>query len=89
MSSEPEEAIEEISQKIESLRELKSLTFHQDFVYKSIIKPELDKLASAGKQSVVDAFSHYYRTNRNIIAYLWTELENLRHPELKDEEVIS
>ncbi len=81
----PEDAIEEISQEIQSLRELKALTFHQDYIYKHQIKKGLDVLARAGNKDIVEAFSHYYRTNRNIIAYLWQEVMKAKHPELMEE----
>jgi hypothetical protein len=81
----PDEAIEEISEEIQSLRELKALTFHQDYVYRHVIHPALLKLQKQGDKEAVDAFSHYYKTNRNIIAYLWKELQIAKNPDLKEE----
>ena len=81
----PDEALEEISEEIHTLRELKALTFHQDYVYRHILKPGLDKLSQSGQKDVVDAFHHYYRTNRNIIAYLWKEVQIAKNPMLKEE----
>jgi len=81
----PDEALEDISKEIHSMRELKALTFHQDYVYRHVIHPALSKLEKQGEKEAIKAFSHYYKTNRNIIAYLWKELQIAKNPELKEE----
>jgi hypothetical protein len=77
MTVEPQEEIETISKKIMTFQELKTLTMHQDYIYKKIIVPGLNKLPNDIREEKIQDFNHYYRTNRNIIGYLWKEhLEN-------------
>jgi len=77
MPTEPQEEIEKISKKILTFQELKTLTMHQDYIYKKIIVPSLNKLPNDIREEKINDFNHYYKTNRNIIAYLWkAHLEN-------------
>lgn len=85
----PDEALEDISKEIRSLRELKALTFHQDYVYRHVINPTLQKLQKQGDKDAVQAFNHYYKTNRNIIAYLWKELQIAKNPDYEEVERVT
>ena len=73
MSRKPDEEMEKMSKRVETLRELKSFALHQDFVYKSEIIPSLQKLPANIKDKTIKSFNHYYKVNRNIIGYLWKE----------------
>ena len=84
MTDNPEQMIAEQASDIKSEKELKTLIFHQDYVYLNFIRPELDFLETSGKKKVVDHFNHYYNVNRKIIAYLWQELQLAKNPKLKE-----
>jgi len=71
MTKTAEEQIEELSSDIQSIRELKTLIFHSDDVYKQSILPSLSRVPSDIREHTVDRFNHFWRLNRKIIAYLW------------------
>jgi hypothetical protein len=71
MVQSPEEEIEEISTSIESFRELKTIIYHQDYVYKKEIIVALNRLPPDIKENTVATFNHFYKTYKNVVGYLW------------------
>jgi len=77
-----EEQLEELSTEIKTFKELKAIIFHQDYVIAQQLMPALNRLPSDIKEATLNQFNHYFRTNKNIISYLWTE--GLRQKNLLD-----
>jgi len=77
MAETYQDQLEDLSKNVESLRELKSLVLHNDYVYKREIVPALNKLPSDIREETIKQFNHYHSMSKNIITYLWkTHLEN-------------
>ena len=71
------EKIEDFSKELDSLKEVKVLITHQDFIYKEHIRDSLNRVPSDIRQKTLNTFKHYHTVWRNIISYLWkTHLEN-------------
>ena len=69
--------IEESAEKVESLKELKTLGLHLDYILKEQILPAISKLPVDIKEKTAVTFSHYHKVTKKIIGYLWkTHLEN-------------
>ena len=86
MTTTPEEKLEELASNIESIKELKALIYHQDYIFQEIIQPELTKMESSGKKKTSNAFTHYNATYRKIIGYLWKELMIAKNPDYEEVE---
>lgn len=86
MTQTPEERIEELASDIKTIKELKALIYHQDYIFQETIQPELTKMESSGKKRTANAFIHYNTTYRKIIAYLWKEYMLAKNPEYEEVE---
>jgi len=82
------EKIESMAEDIQTTRELKTLIYHQDFVYNNTIKPEIETMIQSGKKETAQAFKHYNNTYKKMVAHMFVELLLLKNPDKEKEEII-
>lgn len=63
--------MEELSKQVDSLKELKVLNVHQEFVFNMHLVPALNKVPSDIRESTIKVMNHYNKIWTNIITYLW------------------